>query len=333
MMRLPTDQQAVFERMRELTVLVIGDLMLDRYLWGNVSRLSPEAPVPIVDVSHEENRMGGAANVGLNLMSLGAKPILCGVVGMDTDGDRFLDRLISQHFSDQGILRTDARRTTTKVRVIGQQQQLLRVDREDTHQISTADEAELLAHLLPLFPQADALVFEDYDKGVLTPTLIQALVKAAHEQNLPVYVDPKFRQFWDYTGVTVFKPNLRELNQGLGLHLSGDDHQGLLAGIQTLRERMPHRETLVTLSAAGMLWVDHAGKATHVPAHPRKILDVSGAGDTVISVLALALAAGIAGPQATALANLAGGLVCEEVGVVPINAERLMEAAATLDWA
>lgn len=314
-----------WEASTKVRVLVIGDVMLDRYLWGNVSRISPEAPVPVVDINAEDNRPGGAANVASNLTELGATPQLIGIIGQDKEGNDFLGTLQSNQISAAGILRSNQRRTTSKIRVIGNQQHLLRIDKEDKHLLSSEELAKLRAISGGLLAQCDALLFEDYDKGLLSGQFIQALIQEATQANKPVVVDPKFRNFWHYTGCTCFKPNLKELSEGVGISLKNNDIPAIQAAVLDLRAKMPHRYTVVTLSENGMLCCDENSHFTHTPAHFRKIVDVSGAGDTVISVLALAIAAGVPILQATQLANLAGGIVCEEVGVVAITKEKLYQ--------
>ncbi|MEM9932081.1 MAG: D-glycero-beta-D-manno-heptose-7-phosphate kinase [Bacteroidota bacterium] len=324
------DTYAFQQACEKLNILVIGDLMVDRYLWGAVERISPEAPVPVVDISKEENRLGGAANVALNIQAIGARPVLCGVVGVDKDGEILRELAENSHFQTDLIFPSTERRTTVKVRVIGNQQQVLRVDKEDRYPLSQVEKEFILPKLLERISDFDAIIFEDYDKSMLGAELIQKVIAEAQRYSVPTLVDPKFKQFWDYAGVTVFKPNMKELNEGLGLRLHKQDMEGITSAIKQLREKMPHHQTLITLSENGMLLVDENFKAHHFPAHYRNITDVSGAGDTVIGVTATAMAAGMPLPQAVAMANLAGGLVCEEVGVVPVNRVKLMEEVMKL---
>lgn len=316
---------ATFEKsLPGLRVLVIGDLMLDRYHFGRVTRISPEAPVPVVDVERTENRPGGAANVALNIRSLGAAVTLCGVIGNDDHGDLLRKSLEGKHLDASLVIAATDRPTTTKTRIIGNNQQILRVDHESRENVGEAIEDQLLLALSSRIPEFDAIVLEDYDKGLLSPRLIASVVALAQQANVPVAVDPKYRNFLAYAGVTLFKPNLKELNEALNHRISKADLPRIQAAVMELRERMPHRQTLVTLSENGVLAIDDQGVATHLPAHLRKIADVSGAGDTVIAVMALAMGAGLPLGTAAAIANLAGGLVCEEVGVVPIDRETLL---------
>jgi D-glycero-beta-D-manno-heptose-7-phosphate kinase len=317
-------RETLQHRLQGLPIVVVGDLMLDRYLWGHVQRISPEAPVPIVDVQREEARLGGAANVALNLLSLGCQPLLLGTVGHDTEGET-LHRLVADlGLNTTGLVRSADRRTTTKTRVLAQHQQMLRVDKEDRHPLTAPEHADVLARFSKMMAlQPRAVIFEDYDKGLLNTALIATLVQQAQALRIPTFVDPKFRQFFAYTGVTVFKPNLKELREGLKAEASPTDIPGLVHLVHDLRQRMPHDWTLITLSEHGVLLVAPDGTSEHIPAHRRSIVDVSGAGDTVIATLAATYAAGLPMPEAAKLANLAGGLVCEDVGVVPIRPERL----------
>ncbi len=320
----------VIEKFLGLKVLVVGDVMVDAYLLGKVERISPEAPVPVVAVEKKEYRLGGAANVALNLASLGAKPILCSVIGEDIEGDEFLQLLESSNLNPSGIVRSKDRLTTTKTRVIAQQTQMLRVDHEVTEPISEYETYVLTHRILnDLLPAVDVVLFEDYDKGVITASLIEQIVTAAHKHGKKVVVDPKKRNFNFYRGVDLFKPNLKELKEGFNKEVDPADQSGFETMILDLMQAMELKNIMVTMSERGVMICD--GKTfDYIPAHYRKIADVSGAGDTVMSVAALCYAIGLDNKQTAALSNLAGGLVCEEVGVVPINKERLVEESAKL---
>lgn len=305
-------------------ILVVGDLMLDRYLRGVVNRQSPEAPVPVVDISEEETRLGGAANVALNLASLGAEPLLCGGVGDDHWGAECRSMVKAAGWDDALVLTLTGRKTTVKTRVIGNDQHLVRVDREQTHALTEAQRGQALELILASLGECDALIFEDYDKGFLDASLIREVVAAAVQRNLPVVVDPKFRQFMDYEGVTLFKPNLKELCEALHIQINKNDVDSLQAAMQELRKMMPHQITVVTLGDAGIAALESTGHFLTLPARPSKVQDVSGAGDTVVAVLTLGLIAGLPLPELLRLATLAGGLVVEQVGVVPVNAQQLL---------
>lgn len=307
-------------------ILVVGDLMIDRYLWGKVDRISPEAPVPVVAVQKEENRLGGAANVALNLQSLRADVSLAGLVGQDEMGSVLRREMEKIGFSQDLVLGLDSRRTTVKTRILGNHQQMIRVDKEDTFAPTATETTHWQKALVDRISAQDAIILQDYDKGCLFPTLINLIIQEAQNAAVPVLVDPKREHFFAYADCTLFKPNLRELNEGLGTNLSNHDLEAMQAAILRLRKQMPHQHTVLTLSENGMLYVDPFGERHHIAAHARQISDVSGAGDTVISMLGLGFASMASPIDSVQIANLAGGLVCEEVGVVPIRANRLMRA-------
>lgn len=321
----------VFETFPKLNALVIGDVMIDAYLFGSVDRVSPEAPVPVVSVNGKENRLGGAANVALNIKALGANPILCCVVGNDSNAQVFKTLMEENNLSTEGIFTDSTRPTTVKTRVISQHQQMLRIDEEDSSPISTESSKSITKGILNILNsnKIDVVIFEDYDKGLITPEMIHEIVERANQLNIPTTVDPKKRNFTDYKNVSLFKPNLKELREGLNITVNPTQQESLEEGFKILYNQIHCKNALVTLSEHGMFITD--GSATEiVPAHVRNIADVSGAGDTVISVASLSLAAGTDAVFATKLANLAGGLVCEKVGVVPIDGELLKTEALRL---
>ncbi len=309
-------------------VLVVGDVMLDTYVWGSVNRISPEAPVPIVAVEKREVRLGGAANVARNLKALGAEPVLCSVVGADARGEEFSQLLQSENMSTEGILQSSHRKTTTKFRIIGNNTQLLRVDDETTEALSASDTRDLLQRIDKIIANGNIkiIIIQDYDKGVLNKDIIEHVVQLANSKKIPVAVDPKKQNFLSYKRVTLFKPNLKEINDGLNLAVSGENKKAVEDAVSKLQESLEADIIMNTLSEHGVFirWKENESyKTSHLKAHVRNIADVSGAGDTVISVAALCLAEGLSPEDMTAVANLAGGLVCEEVGVVPINKNRL----------
>ncbi len=324
----PTLLQEVFQSFNDRTVLIVGDVMIDAYYWGKVDRISPEAPVPVVQVQRKENRLGGAANVALNVKSLGAKAIMCSVVGDGSKGDVFRKTCKESGFSTEGIIDSTERMTTVKTRVISQGHHIVRIDDEITKPLSSTDERNLLDCIQQILQKQkiDVIIFEDYNKGVLTEKVIQTVLQWAKQMNIITAVDPKKDHFFSYKGCTLFKPNLKELKEGLRVEFDKTDVDALESAIVQLRQRLECNTTLVTLSELGV--VSYTGEDFYrEPAHEREINDVSGAGDTVISVAALALASGLSSMQAAQLANLAGGLVCEKVGVVPIDKQRLLEEA------
>ncbi len=324
----------LFKSFNNLNVLIIGDVMIDNYVWGKVGRLSPEAPVPIVMVNKKEMRLGGAANVALNIQALGANPILCSVIGADTDGVAFLDLLKKQKLSQKGILKSRNRPTTIKTRVIGNQHHLLRIDEESEDEILATETQNLLMLINYIIhhDKIDVIIFEDYNKGLITPKLIQKVVEFSKQKNIPICVDPKKKNFHAYKNVTLFKPNLKELKEGLKLDLDDDfSIHEIQKAISSYRVKQKIDTLLVTLAERGMI-INNRSNKIHVPAHIRTIADVSGAGDTVISVAALCKAMECDSYLIAALSNLAGGLVCEEIGVVPINKSKLLEEALNLDF-
>lgn len=314
-----------------LKVLIIGDVMVDNYFWGRVERISPEAPVAIVALDKKDKRLGGAANVALNIQALGAKPILCSVIGDDGNGKTFLQLLEKQGLSGEGIVKDPERPTTVKTRIIGNNHQMLRVDEEVDDVISHTVSSKIFdkAEGFIKNEKIDVIIFEDYDKGLISPDLIQRIVTLAHEHNVPVAVDPKKRNFHHYKNVDLFKPNLKELKEGLKT-----DFENMESEIREAVDQLQHKNNikmaLVTLSEHGV-YVSNGTVKKLIPAHLRNIADVSGAGDTVISVAALALAAKASPEQLAVLANLAGGLVCEKIGVVAIDKQQLMQEAENLD--
>ena len=317
-------QNNLINQFENIPVLVIGDVMIDAYLFGNVERISPEAPVPIVAVNKKENRLGGAANVALNLVALGAKPILCSVIGNDLEGNDLLNLLIENNIDASGIIKSNDRITTTKTRVISQNHQMIRIDNEDATNINQAQTSLLIYKIKELLPLAKIVIFEDYDKGVITEKLIDEITKAANELGIPTVVDPKKRNFGFYKNVTLFKPNLKELREGIKHDFLLQNKEEFEQICNDLITKMNIKYLFVTLSENGVM-ITNGTDFTYVPAHIRKIADVSGAGDTVISVASLCLSLNIPFNQVATISNLAGGLVCEEVGVVPINRIKLAE--------
>jgi D-glycero-beta-D-manno-heptose-7-phosphate kinase len=317
-------QNNLINQFENIPVLVIGDVMIDAYLFGNVERISPEAPVPIVAVNKKENRLGGAANVALNLVALGAKPILCSVIGNDLEANDLLNLLQENKIDASGIIKSNDRITTTKTRIISQNHQMIRIDNEDATNINHAQTLLLIDKIKELLPLAKIVIFEDYDKGVITEKLIDEISKAANDLGIPTVVDPKKRNFGFYKNVTLFKPNLKELREGIKHDFLLQNKEEFEQICKNLIAKMNIKYLFVTLSENGVM-ITNGTDFTYVPAHIRKIADVSGAGDTVISVASLCLSLNIPIQQVATISNLAGGLVCEEVGVVPINRIKLAE--------
>lgn len=317
------DVNQLFEDFSRRKILVLGDVMIDAYLEGKVNRMSPEAPVPIVSFTSQEQRLGGAANVALNLLSLGASVTICSVIGDDNNGKDLQDLMRKQAISVEGLVSSPNRKTTVKTRVIGNNQQLLRVDNEQTNDILRSEEDELVSKIEDLLKSNfDAIIFEDYNKGVLTESLIGRVISLAKKYKVVTTVDPKLKNFYAFKGVTLFKPNLKELRDGVKRMVDVNDKQDFEAAVLEMNRELNAENVFVTLSEHGV-FIQNSSTKHYIPAHIRTIADVSGAGDTVISVATLCLLAGQPIENIAAIANLAGGLVCERVGVVAIDKSQL----------
>jgi rfaE bifunctional protein kinase chain/domain len=321
----------IFEKFNSLNVLIIGDVMIDSYIWGKVERISPEAPVPVVRVTKKENRLGGAANVALNIQSLGACPYICAVIGEDSDGENFLSLLKAQGLSDEGLIKIKTRPTTVKTRIIAHNKQIARVDAETERNLTSYNTIIVLNKIKQIIAdhRIDAIIFEDYDKGLITEELIDKTVKLAKEMGIITVVDPKKRNFHAYKGVQLFKPNLSELREGLKIDIDPSNLEQVEQAVEKLKKQIGAKTVMLTLSEHGV-YVSSATGNKHILAHKRNIADVSGAGDTVIATAALCLAAGLNEFKTAEIANLAGGLVCEHVGVVPIDKARLLREVEEL---
>ena len=308
-------------------ILIIGDVMLDHYLWGSVHRISPEAPVPVVDITSESVRLGGAANVANNIRSLGATPLLVGLIGDDQVGKRFTEELQQQGISPACLVVDPGRPTTTKTRVMAHHQQVLRTDRESNAAMGRSIERRVLEMIRKMLPSSDAVLIQDYNKGTITRTIIKEVTALALKNNTILTVDPKRNHFFDFTGTTVFKPNEREVEEALGIQIrsDGDLHK---AGVKIVK-RIRCANLLITRGDRGMVLFETNGRVTHVPTRAKEVFDVSGAGDTTIATLTAALAAGASITEAATMANYAAGLVCGEVGIVPVARDKLLEAMKT----
>ena len=316
----------IFEAFKDKTVLVVGDVMIDDYMMGEVSRISPEAPVPVLKLGKQEKRLGGAANVALNLRALGATPILCSVVGDDPDGAEFEQLLDDEKMPNKGIIRSQNRVTTTKLRVMSGLQHLLRVDNEDVHPLDDLDQKSLLHHIKNLLEECDLVIFEDYDKGTINPEVIEQTIKLAKEKNIPIAVDPKRRNFTKYQGVSIFKVNIGDLKDGLDIEFDALEDSQFEGAVDNLKNSVKADNYFITLSKRGIVY-DSGEESGKLESHPRKIVEVLGAGDTVISIAGLCLTLGLPIGFMAELANLGGGMVCEMPGAVPIDREMLLKEA------
>ena len=321
----------LFDSFTDLKVGVIGDLMLDTYWWGKVDRISPEAPVPIVSVSKREQRIGGAGNVALNLAVFGARVDVLGMIGNDDDGEQLTKMLHDKNISTYFLSESNARPTTNKIRIISRNQHMMRLDAEVIDPLNKEEESEVLnsfeKYILQIKP--DIVIFEDYNKGVLTPKVITDAITLCKKNNVLIAVDPKRKNFFSYSGSDIFKPNLQEAKDSLNI-ISDDLNVEDLKNIhEKLKKELNHNISFITLSERGVFYKSDK-EWNIIPTHIRKIADVSGAGDTVIAVASLVYASTKDVKLMAEVANIAGGLVCEEVGTVAISKEKLVEECELL---
>ncbi|HKP32596.1 MAG TPA: PfkB family carbohydrate kinase [Chitinophagaceae bacterium] len=316
--------EKLFKQFGEVKAGVIGDVMLDTYWWGSVDRISPEAPVPIVALKKKEHRLGGAANVALNVKSLGARVSMFSIIGNDDDGI-----ILEKLFKDQGIgteylLKSNKRITTNKSRIISRNQQMLRLDAEITKDLDAPDEDRMIGAVEKFLDneKPNVIIFEDYNKGVLTKNVISKVIELCNKRDVITTVDPKRRNFFEFRNSTIFKPNLKEVREAFNI-IDENIGEDLLQEIhQQMKQVLSHQVSLITLSEKGIFYQGD-GEAAVIPAHIRNIADVSGAGDTVIAVASVVYAATKDMHLSAEIANLAGGIVCEEVGTVPISRDKL----------
>ena len=307
-------------------IAVIGDHMLDGYYWGGVSRISPEAPVPVVEVDEEFFRFGGAMNVAYNILKLGGIPFPIGVIGNDNEGKIIRQLMKESKITDKGIVIDKDRPTTAKTRVIADKQHVVRIDKEKTSAIPIQTEKKILALLKKEIKKLDAIILQDYNKGVLTESLIKQIIDLAGTSNIVVTVDPKFANFFSYKNVTVFKPNKKETEDAFGIRIKTE--KDISAAGFRLLEKLKCKYVLLTLGEKGAALFEKDKPERRIATIAQKVSDVSGAGDTVISTLTMALSAGAEIFDAAYLANYAGGLVCQEVGIVPIELNNLFNAVS-----
>ncbi len=313
----------LFDDFSKKRIVVIGDFMLDRYLWGSVARISPEAPVPVVDIEKETFELGGAANVVQNVQALRAKVIPVGIVGNDRSGEKLKELFKEKSLVTDGLIIDNDRPTTVKTRVIADGHHIVRTDREEKKGISRQIQDQIIDYMKHQLKDTDSIILQDYNKGLFVSQLITALIQLANEYDKHVYVDPKFDHFFDYKHVTVFKPNMKEVMDKLGIRLNSDN--ALEEAGQKLLDTLQCKAVLITLGEMGIALFETGKRLIKVPTRAVKVHDVSGAGDTVIATLAVAMAAGANFREAATIANHAAGLVCGEVGIVPVNKDRLFQ--------
>jgi D-glycero-beta-D-manno-heptose-7-phosphate kinase len=325
------DINKLFGSFQDIRVGVIGDVMLDTYMWGHVERISPEAPVPVVSLNNKEYRIGGAGNVALNIASLGAQASILSVTGNDDDGRQLREMFASNGIDTRYLISSDERITTNKMRIISRNQQMMRLDSEITDDLGSSDEQKLFDAAVEFIrnEKPSVIIFEDYNKGVLKESLIRSLIDLCRKEGVITAVDPKRKNFFTYKQVDIFKPNLKEVKEGLNIIKDGVSKESLDQIHEALNKHLSHAISFITLSERGVYYSD--GKNSRIiPSHRRNIADVSGAGDTVIAVASLVYAATRDIDLMGEIANIAGGLVCEDVGTVAINREKLLHECTVL---
>lgn len=303
-----------------LNVLIIGDVMVDFYLFGDVNRISPEAPVPVVEIASKESRLGGAANVALNISKLGANPILLSMTGRDITGALFLKMLRNEGIKTTHVLQNKNRVTTLKTRIFDDDKQVVRFDEEDTDDVNEAQETLLVKEFRKIMAneRIDVIIIQDYNKGVLTKYFVKQILLYATKYEIPVAVDPKAKNFFEYQAIDLFKPNLREFSDSIGYRINPKSIDSLRSGAEELRRKNRFKNLMVTLGSNGIFCFLRDGSSFIVPAKPIKAADVSGAGDTVISIAALAFRQKIAMRETAQLCNKGAAAVCKKIGVAPV---------------
>ncbi|HUX93717.1 MAG TPA: D-glycero-beta-D-manno-heptose-7-phosphate kinase [Ignavibacteriaceae bacterium] len=314
------------KKFKGLKIAIVGDMMLDCYFWGDVKRISPEAPVPVVEVGNEFYRFGGAANVALNILKLNGLSIPIGVLGRDNYGSIFSSLIEESGIVSEGLIVDERRPTTAKTRVIADNQHVVRIDKESKEYLSNDIQSKIYNYVEKNINHFDGIILQDYNKGVLTPSLIEKIISLANKKKILITVDPKFNNFFKYKNVSVFKPNRKEAEDVLGMKIKSNED--ITQAGKKLLEMLNARNVLLTLGEGGMALFEKGKKEMRLPTKARNAADVSGAGDTVISTLTMALASGANIAEASYLANYAGGLVCEEIGIVPIEIEKLFNAVS-----
>lgn len=313
--------KSIFDAMKARRIMVIGDLMLDEYIWGKVERISPEAPVPVVEVSSELFKLGGAGNVANNLLSLGARVTINAVRGDDRHGHILQDILDDMKIPTDSVFMDPRRGTTVKTRIIAHTQQVARIDKENRNLITESMLKRMVASFNDALDDIDALIISDYGKGVVSRNLLGRVVPLAREHGIPVCVDPKERNFPHYKKVTVITPNIKELSFGAGIKI--EEYADIVRAAKKVKAMLDCDMVLVTRGEHGMSLFGEDGDPVDIPTHAKAVFDVTGAGDTVIACFTLALASGATPKEAAVIANVAAGLVVAEVGAASVSRERL----------
>jgi D-glycero-beta-D-manno-heptose-7-phosphate kinase len=318
---------SIFSNFSNKKIAIVGDLMLDRYMWGSVSRISPEAPVPVVDVLQDSNRLGGAANVANNINTLGCEAYPIGIIGNDSSGKVLTDLMAENQFNLIGLVVDDSVPTTVKTRIIAHNQHVVRIDRENKSKISKLSEDKIIEIIKENINIFDAIIIEDYNKGVVSKRVIDEIITISKKHKKPVTVDPKFHNFKSFKNVKVFKPNRKEAEEALGIKI--DDETSTISAMKLLMNELQCESVLLTMGEKGMALLEPQDELTFIKTRARKIADVSGAGDTVIAALTVALVSGANIKESSFIANFAAGIVCEEVGAVPIRKDILFNSLLT----
>lgn len=319
----------IIKSFSKLKILVIGDAMIDSYFVGKVDRISPEAPVQVISVIDKDHRPGGAANVAINIISLGAKATICAVTGNDNEGKELKELLKKNGIDIKGVFTENTRQTTIKTRIIADNHHLLRIDQENTNPVNTVTEKKIIDFVKTNIKKFDAIVFEDYNKGVLTKNIISQVIEIANKHNKPTIVDPKKDNFFSYKNCTLFKPNRKEVKEGLKTDADLNIIKNIEKCADEIQSKLHCKTVMITLSENG-IFIKSNQTANHLKARKRKITDVSGAGDTVVSIASLCTALGVDDRMLATITNIAGGLVCQKLGVVPIDKKELAEEARKL---
>ncbi|HPT71522.1 MAG TPA: D-glycero-beta-D-manno-heptose-7-phosphate kinase [Candidatus Cloacimonadota bacterium] len=316
--------KSIMDGFKKKKILVIGDIMLDHYIHGSVDRISPEAPVPVLEVKREEYRLGGSANVAENLITLGAEVCIIGIVGNDQPGKQILKQLKGKKIDTQGVFVSEERPTTVKTRIIANQQQIVRIDKEKHEDIPSSMEKTILGKVISLINTYDAVIMEDYNKGLLTEHMIESIISLCNKSKKLVAVDPQYKHLFAYRNCTVFKPNFSELQKNLGIMIETEDQ--FQEAVAKLEERIKAKYLIITRGEKGLTVFSKGSKVVSIPTFAREIFDVSGAGDTVISTLTLGLAAGCDIETAALIANHAAGVVCGKIGTSVAKSNEIIES-------
>ncbi|MBI4851245.1 MAG: D-glycero-beta-D-manno-heptose-7-phosphate kinase [Acidobacteria bacterium] len=313
----------LLEKFQNTKILVVGDLMLDEFLWGRARRIAPEAPVPIVEIERETLHIGGAGNVAANLAALGAKPIIIGVQGNDINGERLCGEFEKAGIDTSSITIDSLRPTTVKTRIIAHSQHVVRADREKKTPVNSEVESELINNFLRLLPSAQGVIVSDYEKGVITPSLLEKILPSAVAQNIPVCIDPKLKKFEHYHPATIVTPNQNEAEAASGITIDSEENLALVG--KKLRQMLEGASVLITRGEEGMSLFENDNEVVNVPTIAREVYDVTGAGDTVVATLALGLACGASMLESAILANYAAGVVVAKVGTATASAKEVLD--------